>query len=92
MVLKPTLWNHVTSSNYDDKKARDVGLPCLYHLSNIYADNIFHESMRQGIACSLPLRLFVFLFFRIFLLSAFLLRKDASVFQRMKEMESILSL
>ena len=27
-VLKPVSCDHVTSFNYDDKKARDVGLTC----------------------------------------------------------------
>ena len=47
--MKPVSCDHVTSFNYDDKKARDVGLTCWCHLSNNMPDSIFHESMRQGI-------------------------------------------
>ena len=49
--MKPVSCDHVTSFNYDGKKARDVGLTCWCHLSNIMPDSIFHESMRQGITC-----------------------------------------
>ena len=59
-VLKPVSCDHVTSFNYDDKKVRDVGLTCWCHLSNIMTDSIFHESMRQGITCSVSFCLFVF--------------------------------
>ena len=55
-------------------------------------DSILHESMRQGVTffffvfiCCLSVCLF-FLFFFVFL------RGDNSVFLRMKEMESVLSL
>ena len=51
MVLKPVSCDHMTSFNYDGKKARDVGLTCSYHLSNIVPNSIFHESMRLGITC-----------------------------------------
>ena len=51
MVLKPVSCNNVTSFNYDGKKARDVGLTCWCHLSNIMPDSIFHESMSYGITC-----------------------------------------
>ena len=60
--------DNVSSFNYDDKKARDVGLTCLCHLSNIMPDSISHESVREWISCSVFL--FVCLFFRICLLSA----------------------
>ena len=59
-VLKPVSCDHVTSFNYDDKKPRYVGLTCWCHLSNIVTDCIFHESMRQGITCSVSFCLFVF--------------------------------
>ena len=59
-VLKPVSCDHVTSFNYDDKKARDVGLTCWCHLSNIMPDSIFHESMTQGITCTVSFCLFVF--------------------------------
>ena len=61
-VLKPVSCDHVTSFNYDGKKARDVGLTCWCHLSNIMPDGIFHESMRQGITWFLLLFFFVCLF------------------------------
>ena len=60
MVLKPVSCDHVTTFNYDDKKARYVGLTCWCHLSNIMPDSIFHESMRQEITCSVSFCLFVF--------------------------------
>ena len=34
-VLKPVSCDHVISFNYDGKRARDVGLTCWCHLSNI---------------------------------------------------------
>ena len=59
-------------------------------------DCIYHESMRQGITCSVSFYLFIYFFFGICLLSAFFfflffLRGDTSVFLRMKEMELLLS-
>ena len=48
-MLKPVSCHHVTSFNYDGKKARDVDLTCSCHLSNNIPDSIFHESTRQGI-------------------------------------------
>ena len=81
----------MTSFIYDDKKARDVGLTCSCHLSNIIPDSIFHESIRQGITC------FFFVFFPyLFTVCLFVfvlfLQDDTYVFLRMKEMESVLSL
>ena len=71
-VLKPVSCDHLTSFNYDDKKARDVGLTCWCHLSNNMPDSIFHESMRQGITCVWRFFCFcfVFLFFVVFLVCA----------------------
>ena len=85
-MLKPVSCDHVTEFNYDDKNARDVGLTCSCHLSNVMPDSIFHESMRQGITCSVSFCLFVFsyLFVVCFL---FFFRRNTSVFLRMKEME-----
>ena len=40
---------HLTSFNYDGKEARDVGLTCRCHLSNIMPDNIFSDWQWQGI-------------------------------------------
>ena len=48
-MLKAGSCDHVTSFNYDYKKARDVGLTCGCHLSNNMPESIFHESMRLGI-------------------------------------------
>ena len=89
--LKPVSYDHLTSFNYDDKKARNVGLTCRCHLSNIMSDSIYQKSMRQGINCSVLFRLFVFpyLFVVCFF---FVFWGDTSVFLRMKEMESVLSL
>ena len=39
----------MTSFDYGGKKARDVGLTCRSHLSNIMPDSIFHDSMGWGI-------------------------------------------
>ena len=44
----PASCDHVTSFNYDGKKARDLGFTCYSHLSNIMSDDIFHESLRHG--------------------------------------------
>ena len=90
-VLKPVSCDHVISSNYDDKKADDVGLTCSCHLSYIMSDSIFHESMRQGITCSVSFCLFVFsyLFVVSFFFFFFFLWGDTSVFLRMEEMESV---
>ena len=48
-VLKSVACDHVTSFNYDGKKARDVGVTFWCHMSNIVPDSMLHESMRQGI-------------------------------------------
>ena len=50
-------------------------------------DSIFHESIRQGITCSVSFCLFVvrFRFFSV------CVQGDTSVFLRKKEMESVLS-
>ena len=91
-MLKLVSCDHVISFNYYDKKARNVGLACWYYLSIIMPGNIFYESMRQGITCSVFLFCFVFLvgFFCICLMSVFdfFLRGDTSVFLKMIEMES----
>ena len=87
-MLKPVSCDHVTSFNYDDKKARDVGLTCWCHLSSIMPDSIFYENMRQRIICS-----FSYLFVVCFCFCFFVfLQGDTSVFLGMKEMESVLSL
>ena len=51
MVLTPVSCYYMTSFNYGGKKARDVGLTCRCHLSNIMPDSIFYDSMGWGITC-----------------------------------------
>ena len=48
-VLTPVSCYYMTSFNYGGKKARDVGLTCRCHLSNIMPDSIFYDSMGWGI-------------------------------------------
>ena len=79
-MLKPVSCDHVTSFNYNDKKARDVGVTCWCHMRSNMPDSILHESMRQGIT---PVFFFCFFFWCEVILLVFL---------RMKEMESVLSL
>ena len=57
IVLTPASCNYITSFNYGGKKARDGGLTCRCHLSNIMTGSIFNESMGWGITCP-------FLFFK----------------------------
>ena len=52
-------------------------------------DSISHESMREWISCSVFLFVCLFVFSYLFFC---LLWGDTSVFLRMKEMESVLSL
>ena len=59
MALTPVLCYYMKSFNYGGKKARDVGLTCRCHLSNIMPDSIFYDSMGWGIAC----RFFCFFLF-----------------------------
>ena len=54
MVLTPV------SFNYGGKKARDIGLICRCHLSNIMPDSILYDGMGWGMTQ------FVFLFFCLF--------------------------
>ena len=42
MALTPVSCYYMTSFNYGGKKARDVGLTCRCHLSNIIPDSIFY--------------------------------------------------
>ena len=57
MALTPVSCYYMTSFNYDGKEARDVGLTCSCHLSNIMPNSIFYDSMGWGITC-----LFLFFF------------------------------
>ena len=60
--------DHVKSFNYDDRKARDVGLTW-YHLSDTMSDSIFQGKHEAGITCFLFVCLFVsFVCFSLFLL------------------------
>ena len=43
LVLTPVFVFHLTSFNYDGKGAKDEGLTCRCHLSNIIPDNIFND-------------------------------------------------
>ena len=56
MVLTPVSCYYMTSFNYGGKKARDVGLTCRCHLSNIMPDSIFYDSMGWGITFSFFLK------------------------------------
>ena len=60
MTLTPVLCYYMTSFNYGGKEARDVGLTCRCHLSNIMPDSIFCDSMGWGITCFF----FFFFFFK----------------------------
>ena len=76
MALKPVSCYYMTSFNYGGKEARDVGLTCRCHLSNIMPDSIFYDSMGWGITCPL----------------FFFLRVTATVFLSIKEMNSVVLL
>ena len=47
--LTPVSSYYMTSFNYGSKKARDVGLTCRFHLSNIMPDSIFNDIKGWGI-------------------------------------------
>ena len=64
MVLKPVSCYYMTSFDYGGKKARDVGLTCRSHLSNIMPDSIFHDSMGWGMTQLLLMLLLLLLFLR----------------------------
>ena len=55
MAFTPISCYYMTSFNYGDKKARDVGLTCRCHLSNIMPDimhdSILYDSMGWEINC-----------------------------------------
>ena len=51
MALTPVSCYYLTSFNYGGKEAKDVGLTCRCHLSNIMPDSIFYDSMGWGITC-----------------------------------------
>ena len=64
MVLTSASWYYMTSLNYHSKKARDVGLTCRCHLSNVMLDSVTYDSAFQGTTC---LFIFLFLFVCFFL-------------------------
>ena len=45
MVLMLVSCYYMTSLNYGGKEARDVGLTCRCHQSNIMSDSIFYDIM-----------------------------------------------
>ena len=45
MTLTPASCYYMTSFNYGSKEARDVGLTCRFHLSNVMSNSIFCDSM-----------------------------------------------
>ena len=69
MVLIPVSC-YMTSFNYGGKKARDVGLTCRCHLSNIMPDSIFYDNIKWGITC---------LFFRVITTVFFSIKEMDSV-------------
>ena len=53
MALTSVLRYYMTSFNYDDKKAKDVGITCRCYLSNILTVSVFYDSMGWEINCFL---------------------------------------
>ena len=70
MALTPVSCYYMTSFNYGGKKARDVGLTCRCHLSNIMPDSIFYDNIKWGITC---------LFFRVITTVFFSIKEMDSV-------------
>ena len=68
-MLTPVSCYYMISFNYGGKKARDVGLTCRCHLSNIMPDSIFYDdSVEWGMTQSLLLLLLLLLLFCFFFL------------------------
>ena len=65
MALTPVSCYYMTSFNYGGKKARDVGLTCRCHLSNIMPDSIFYDNMGWGLTCPFFLSLITTVFLSI---------------------------
>ena len=78
----------MTSFDYGGKKARDEGLACRCHLSNIMPDSIFHDSMGWGMT---QLLLLLLLLFFVVVVVVFL-GVEVAVFLSIEEMDSVLSL
>ena len=76
-LLMPASCYCMPSFNYGGKKARDVGLTCRCHLSNIMPDSIFYDRMFPVITClfvyfwcfCLFVNLFVCLYVNLFVFS-----------------------
>ena len=51
MALTPVSCFYMTPFISGSKEARDVGLYCRCHMSNIMCDSIFHDSMGWRITC-----------------------------------------
>ena len=66
LVLTLVFVFHLTSFNSDGKGARDVGLTCRCHLSNMMPDNIFNNWRRQGANFYLVLVFLTFWYFYYF--------------------------
>ena len=81
-VLTPVSCYYMISFNYGGKKARDVGLTCRCHLSNIMPDSIFYDSMGWRMTQLLLLLLLLF----------FCLGVVMAVFLSIEKMDSVLSL
>ena len=54
-VLTSVSCYYMTSLNYGGKMAKDEGLTCRFHLSNIIPDSIFYDSMKCGMTHFFPL-------------------------------------
>ena len=85
-MLTPVSCYYMTSFNYG-KKAREVGLTCRCHLSNIMFDSIFYDSMGWGTTQFLLCFFFVTFFFVLF---SFPLGVVIAVFISIEEMDSVL--
>ena len=55
MALTPVSYYYMISFNYGGKEARDVGLTCRCHMSNIMPDSIFYDSMEYGMGDNLSI-------------------------------------
>ena len=76
MAFTPVSCYYMTS--FSGKKARDVGLICRCHLSNVMSQSILYDSMEWGMTCCF---LFLFLFFCFKVIT--------TVFLSIQEMDSV---
>ena len=77
----------MASFKYGGKKARDVGLTCRCHLSNVMPGSIFYDSMGWGMTQFLFLCCCSFVFYKSFFTVVVI-----AVFLSIEEMDSVLSL